>query len=79
MLLGGSLCSYERAFDGSIKRIKCVTEHEDFLTLTHAAVLKAVALLQKKSDEGTYKQRAHQTLNECVFKKVTLIVSIGEI
>jgi len=51
-------------FDGSIERIKCVTEHEDYLALTQAAVLKAVAPLLKKRYGSTYKQRTNQTLNE---------------
>eukprot|EP00112_Aurelia_sp_Birch-Aquarium-sp1_P011559 Seg2427.12 transcript_id=Seg2427.12/GoldUCD/mRNA.D3Y31 product="hypothetical protein" protein_id=Seg2427.12/GoldUCD/D3Y31 len=51
-------------FDGSIERIKCVTEHEDFLALMHPAVLKQVAPLLKNRDGRTYRQRAGQTLNE---------------
>ena len=66
-------------FDGSIERIKCVTEHEDFLALTHAAVLKAVEPLLKKRDGGTYKQRANQTLNEYVLKKLIIIIPIEDI
>ena len=65
--------------DGSIERIKCVTEHEDFLALTHAAVLKEVAPLLKKRDGGTYKQRANQILNEYVLKKLIIIIPIKDI
>ena len=66
-------------FNGSIERIKCVTEDEDFLALPQAVVLKVVAPLLKKRDLGTYKQHANQTSNKYVFRKVIIIVPIPDI
>ena len=54
-------------FYGSIERIKCVTEHEDFLSLTHAAVLTAVAPLLEKKDGSTYNKTCRSTVNEYAF------------
>ena len=43
-------------FDGSIERIKCITQHKDYAAITNRAVLQQVApLLQDKSGR-TYQQ-----------------------
>lgn len=51
-------------FDGSIERIKCVTQHEDYLAHTNKSVLIDVAPLLKDKTGRTYRRGAGQTENE---------------
>lgn len=51
-------------FDGSIERIKCVTEHDDFIALTNTTVLKQVAPLLKRRDGKSYRKKKDTTENE---------------
>ena len=52
-------------FDGSFERIKCVTQHEDYVAHTHGTVLKHVGpLLKDKKGRGGYRRRGNQTENE---------------
>ena len=44
-------------FDGSIERISCVTEHEDYHALTNKTVLLQVASLLKDKNERSYRRR----------------------
>lgn len=54
-------------FDGSIERLNCVTQHEDFEALTNRTVLLQVApLLRDKNGRG-YRRRTGVTENEYVF------------
>lgn len=52
------------SFDGSIEKISCITEHEEYQPLTHAVVLRQVAPLLKNQDGRTYRRRAGQSINE---------------
>ena len=50
---------YQLTFDGSIEKINCVTEHEDYIAITHPTVLKTIAsLLQDKNG------RSGQSMNK---------------
>ena len=51
-------------FDGSIERIKCVTQHEDYLAMTNTAVLKQVGPLLRDKNGKTYRRQAGQSENE---------------
>ena len=51
-------------FDGSIDRIKCVTEHDYFVALTNTTVLKQVAPLLKRRDGKSYRRKKDTTENE---------------
>ena len=43
-------------FDGSIKRISCITEHEDYAALTNRTVLLQVAPLLRNKDGRSYRR-----------------------
>ena len=51
-------------FDGRIDRIKCVTQHDDFVALTNTTVLKQVAPLLKHRDGKSYRKKKDTTENE---------------
>ncbi|KAK3715355.1 hypothetical protein QZH41_010170, partial [Actinostola sp. cb2023] len=53
-------------FDGSIERVKCVTEHEDYSSMSNRAVLLQVAPLVKDRDGRGYRRRAGVSENEFV-------------
>jgi len=53
-------------FDGSIERLKCITEHDDFAPMTNKTVLLQVGpLLRDKNGRG-YRRRGGQTENQFV-------------
>ena len=43
------------SFDGSIKCISCIMQHDDYAALTNRAVLLQVAPLQRDKDGRTYR------------------------
>ncbi|PFX13310.1 hypothetical protein AWC38_SpisGene22617 [Stylophora pistillata] len=49
--------SAKMVFDGSIERIKCITQHEDYDAIRNRAVLLQVAPLLRNQDGGTYRRR----------------------
>ena len=49
--LGGKL-----TFDGSIERIKCITDHEDYQAVTNKDVLLLAGPLLKRKDGGRYRK-----------------------
>ena len=51
-------------FDGSIERISCITQHEDYRALTHRAVLVQVGPLLKDRNGRGYRRRAGHSENE---------------
>jgi len=51
-------------FDGSIERINCITEHNDYDAITNRAVLVQVAPLLRDKDGRTYRRRAGVSENE---------------
>ena len=46
--------SGKMAFDGSIEKIKCITEHEDYDAISNKAVLLQVAPLLRNKDGRGY-------------------------
>jgi hypothetical protein len=51
-------------FDGSIGRISCITQHENFGPMTHRAVLENVGSLLKDRNGRSYRRRTSQSLNQ---------------
>ena len=51
-------------FDGSIKCIRCITEHEDYTALTNKTVLSLVGPLLRCSNGRSYQHSANQAENE---------------
>ena len=51
-------------FDGSIERIKCITEHEDYTALTNKTVLSLVDPLLRCRNGRSYRRYANQSENE---------------
>lgn len=51
-------------FDGRIERIKCITEHKDYIKLTETVVLSHVGSLLKDKNGRAYRQKAGHTKNE---------------
>ena len=51
-------------FDGSIDRIKCVTQHKDYQTMTDEVVLTHVGPLLKDKSGRAYKQKAGHSKNQ---------------
>ena len=51
-------------FDGSIERIKCITEHEDYSAITNRAVLQQVAPLLRDISGRSYRRRGGISQNE---------------
>ncbi|XP_022791635.1 uncharacterized protein LOC111330910 [Stylophora pistillata] len=58
--------SAKMVFDGSIERIKCITQHEDYDAITNRAVLLQVAPLLRNQDGGTYRRRGGMSENEFI-------------
>ena len=56
--------SGKMVFDGSIERIKCITQHEDYAAITNRAVLQQVAPLLRDKSGRTYRQRGGVSKNE---------------
>ena len=56
--------SGKMVFDGSIERITCITQHEDYTALTNRTVLLQVAPLLKDKDGRTYRRRSGIPENE---------------
>lgn len=54
------------AFDASIEKIKCITEHEDYAAISNKAVLLQVAPLLKNKNGRPYRRRAGIAENEWV-------------
>ena len=53
-------------FDGSIERLSCVTQHEDYEALTNRTVLLQVAPLLRDKNGRSYRRRTGVTENEYV-------------
>ena len=51
-------------FDGSIERICCVTDHEDYTDLTKRVVLEHVGPLLRDKNNRAYRRRGGQHINE---------------
>ena len=51
-------------FDGSIERISCITQHEDYAALSNRTVLLQVAPLLRNKDGRTYRRRSGVPENE---------------
>lgn len=49
------------SFDGSLERIRCITEHEGYKSLTHEVVLKEVGPLLRDKNGRSYKKRGSQS------------------
>lgn len=56
--------SAKMAFDGSIERISCITQHEDFTALSNRTVLLQVGPLLRGKDGRTYRRRTGVPENE---------------
>ena len=51
-------------FDGSIERVKCITQHEDYTALINRTVLLQVGPLLKDREGKRYRRRAGVSENE---------------
>ncbi|XP_015774651.1 PREDICTED: uncharacterized protein LOC107352846 [Acropora digitifera] len=51
-------------FDGTIERIRCITEHEDYSALTNKTVLSLVGPLLRCRNGRSYRRSANQSENE---------------
>ena len=51
-------------FDGSIERISCITQHDDYAALTNRVVLLQVAPLLRDKDGRNYRRRSGVPENE---------------
>ena len=58
--------SGKMVFDGSIEKISCITQHEDYDAITNRAVLVQVAPLLRTKDGRTYHCRGGVSENEWV-------------
>ena len=56
--------SGKMVFDGSIEKISCITQHEDYDAITNQAVLVQVAPLVRTKDGRTYHCRGGVSENE---------------
>ena len=56
--------SGKMVFDGSIEKISCITQHEDYDAITNRAVLVQVAPLLRTKDGRTYHCRGGVSENE---------------
>ena len=56
--------SAKLTFDGSIERISCITQHEDYMALTNRTMLLQVAPLLRDKDGRPYRRRAGVPENE---------------
>ena len=55
---------HKLVFDGSIEKISCVTLHEEYIAMTHPAVLENVGPLLKDKEGRSYRRRTGQHQNE---------------
>lgn len=55
---------HKMTFDGSIEKISCITQHEDFSPLVHQAVLENVGPLLRDRNGRSYRRRGSQTINQ---------------
>ena len=55
---------HKLTFDGSIERISCVTQHEDYLAMANSTVLSYVGPLLHDKNGRSYRRRAGQSQNE---------------
>lgn len=63
MVFDGSIVNY----DGSIERIRCITEHEDYTALTNKTVFSLVGPLlrcRNQRNGRSYRRSANQSENE---------------
>ena len=63
MVFDGSIVNY----DGSIERIRCITEHEDYTALTNKTVFSLVGPLlrcRNQRNGRSYRCSANQSENE---------------
>lgn len=51
-------------FDGSVEKIKCITEHEDYSSLTNKTVLTQVAPLLRGRNGQVYRRTNGSSQNE---------------
>ncbi|XP_028408797.1 uncharacterized protein LOC114531372 [Dendronephthya gigantea] len=51
-------------FDGSIEKITCITQHEDFGPMTYQTVLENVGPLLRDRNGRSYRRRGSQSLNQ---------------
>jgi hypothetical protein len=59
------ICTIGKAiFDGSIEKISCITQHEDYIAMRNEAVLTMVGPLLRSIDGRPYKRKTGQTKNE---------------
>ena len=58
--------SGKMVFDGSIEKISCITQHEDYDAITNRAVLVKAAPLLRTKDGRTYRRRGGVSENEWV-------------
>ena len=56
--------SAKMTFDGSIERISCITQHEDYMALSNRAVLLQVGPLLRGKDGRSYRRRNGVSENE---------------
>ncbi|XP_015774327.1 PREDICTED: uncharacterized protein LOC107352513 [Acropora digitifera] len=56
--------SQKLMFDGSIERITCITQHEDYSAMTNRSVLSQVAPLLRDRNGRGYRRRDGQTQNQ---------------
>ncbi|XP_044180991.1 uncharacterized protein LOC122962142 [Acropora millepora] len=56
--------SQKLMFDGSIERISCITQHEDYSAMTNRSVLSQVAPLLRDRNRRGYRRRDGQTQNQ---------------
>lgn len=59
---------YKLCFDGSIEKIKCITLHEDYQSMSKTVVLENVGPLLKDKQGRSYKQKKGQGKNAYVKK-----------
>ena len=71
------VCAMGKAVDGSIERIKCITEHEDYNPMVNEAVLNMVGPLLRSSDGRPYKRKTGQSKNELVVKSQGLLLLLN--
>ena len=51
-------------FDGTIEKIKCITQHEDYKAHTNESVLLDVAPLLRDKNGRSYRRASGQSRNE---------------
>lgn len=69
--------SQELMFHGSIERVSCITQHDDFSSMTNRSVLLQVGpLLRDKSGRG-YRRRDGQTESQQVAFKIRFVMYLS--